>query len=674
MPPTPTISRRPLTLVALFGLPLVALAAWVGLATRPRESPAVAPPKRLPEPKKQGPPLISLGKVVRSGLVVELRAAHLDPSRLGAAGFREGDNVLVSLKVSDLATGAPQSNAHPAAWLVPGSPEGPTVEKACLTKVESLISGHLFNRATVDLNIYYVVTLHDDTVAVYDPLFGFGGTKLLAQVALGGRAGDWRASLDESRLFVGLPDRQQLAVVDTRTWDLTRRVDLGRKPGRIALQPDGQYLWVADLDEPSTRESSGLTVLDADRLEVVARIATGRGRHALAFSEDSRHAFVTNRDSGTVSILDTRTLRKVVDLATGPGPISVDFSSQAGWAYVAHEGDGRVVAVDGRVGNIAGGLGLAPGLGMLRFAPGGRYGFVVNPKNRDLSIFEAATHRVIHRMRSKSTPDRLAFSDEIAYVIYSDSPIVGAIPLKKIGDEGRPVPIVEVPLGRNPLGPSEPDSATETVVPAPGGNAILVAHPSDRSIYYYKEGMSAPMGTFKVSSGLPRAVLALDRSLQESGNSGEYEAVIKLPEPGGFELAFVVNNPRVVHCFPWPVEPDPVLARARTEGKVECEWLGPDTDRDLVAGVAERITLRLHDAATGKPKEDLASVTLAAILAPGIWNGPVVATHEGGGVFAARFTPSRPGVYYLHLRDPQAQLMGPDRPLRILHAGPAKSP
>ena len=68
--------------------------------------------------------------------------------------------------------------------------------------------------------------------------------------------------------------------------------DAGMAPARVALQPDGRYLWVGnDASEPT---ASGVTVIDTEASASVAFIATGAGHHEIAFSEDSRYAFVRN--------------------------------------------------------------------------------------------------------------------------------------------------------------------------------------------------------------------------------------------------------------------------------------------------------------------------------------------------------------------------------------------
>src|SRR4051794_14408736 len=97
-------SRRLLVVGTLLCLIPAALAIrTLGVSTRARDTPAPSVGEEAPRrtPSKKSRPPISLGRVVRSGLAVELRAVPLDPSRDGPAGFREGDNLLISLKISD---------------------------------------------------------------------------------------------------------------------------------------------------------------------------------------------------------------------------------------------------------------------------------------------------------------------------------------------------------------------------------------------------------------------------------------------------------------------------------------------------------------------------------------------------------------------------------------------
>ena len=82
------------------------------------------------------------------------------------------------------------------------------------------------------------------------------------------------------------------------------------------------------------------------------------------------------------------------------------------------------------------------------------------------------------------------------------------------------------------------------MVPAPEGNSVLVANPADRVIYYYSEGMAAPMGSFQNYRRNPRAVMVVDRSLREV-TSGVYSTTTKLPKSGIYDVAFLLDSPRI---------------------------------------------------------------------------------------------------------------------------------
>src|SRR5262245_59477956 len=112
-------------------------------------------------------------------------------------------------------------------------------------KAQSMVNASMLSPADLDLNVYYVLTLNGNgTIGVVDPLFGYGGTKLLAMVPLKSPGADWVLSKDETTIYVSLPQLNQVAVVDTANWEVRKFVPGGLIRDRIALQPDGQHLAV----------------------------------------------------------------------------------------------------------------------------------------------------------------------------------------------------------------------------------------------------------------------------------------------------------------------------------------------------------------------------------------------------------------------------------------------
>ena len=122
-----------------------------------------------------------------------------------------------------------------------------------------------------------------------------------------------------------------------------------------------------------------------------------------------------------------------------------------------------------------------------------------------LYILDAAKNRIVQTAAMKEGPDQVTFSDELAYVRHRGSEVVLMIPLSQVGEEDRAVPVVDFPGGQNPPGRGTRPSPADGIVRAPGATAVLVANAPDRAIYFYMEGMAAPMGSFQNYGREPRA-------------------------------------------------------------------------------------------------------------------------------------------------------------------------
>ena len=162
-------------------------------------------------------------------------------------------------------------------------------------------------------------TLNDEaSISVVDPLFSFGGTKLLGMVVLESPGEDWAMTSNEMCSCVSLPDSKKVAVVDTGRLGRSRGISswtagqagLPCKPTKRALGPrrGSRHRQSRDIRGHGDRHNQ----TGADR-----GINTGRGHHEMAFSDDGGRAFVTNERDDTVSVIDTRSLKKEADVPTG---------------------------------------------------------------------------------------------------------------------------------------------------------------------------------------------------------------------------------------------------------------------------------------------------------------------------------------------------------------------
>jgi YVTN family beta-propeller protein len=594
-------------------------------------------------------------KTVQDGIAV---AVKVEPVDGGPGPVLEGRNARVTLEITDKLTGQPLTGLYPGAWLDrPGShAQAPPAD--CRKKVEAFIGGSLLSRPEVDLNVYYVLALNEDaTLSVVDPLFGYGSSKLLTMVFLKSPGEDWTLSPDGGRLFVSMPEAGSVAVVDTTTWKVTGEIATAPHPRRLALQPDGQYLWAAT--------DAGVSVLDPRALTRKADLAAGKGAHDLVFSGDSRFAFVTNEADGTVSVLDTGALAKLRDVPVGARPVSLAWSSQAGAAYVST--DGAVVAVDAQKPQPLTRIAIGPGLGQIRFAPGGRLAFVAHTSKNAVHILDVASNRLIQTADVEEGPDQVSFSDELAYVRHRGSDSVLMIPLRAIGEPGKPVPVIDFPGGQHPPGRLPRPTPAAGIVQAPGESAVLVANPEDQIIYYYKEGMAAPMGHFQNYGKQPLAALVVDRTLRET-RPGVYQTTAQMSGAGDYELALFVDAPKLVQCVPVKVAADPALAAARRPplGVEPLATGGPEGK----VGVGEEVAVRfkLTSPETGAPRTGLQDVRVLAFLAPGIWQQRQWAAEIGQGIYEVRFTPPQAGTYFAFVEVGSAGLTFQKSPHLVLTA------
>ena len=594
-------------------------------------------------------------KLVEQGIAIEFAVDSTKPN----AKVRAGDDANIKFKVTDTTTGTPIKGLNLSAWVSLRAGDKPVDAEQCREKIQSYLTGSMRARPDVDLNSYYILALnHSPDISVIDPLLGFGGSKLLTLVMMKSPGEDWVLTADREKLFVTLPLVNQVAVIDTRTWKVVNYIDTGVRPTSIALQSDQKYVWVGNDGEKGA--TSGVTVIDASTSKVAAQISTGAGRHEIVISNDNRFAFVSNRESGTVSLIDVAKLERVKDVKVGVNPVSLALSELSKAVYAVSEKDGLVTVIDAQ-GEVSTQIKVAPGARMVRFAPGGRYGFVVNSAENTVSIFDVSSNRVLHDVKVGKAPDQVIFSDTFAFIRSLETETVAMIRLATIGTE---IDTTDFPGGQvAPVKGSAPVRA-DSLILAPEGNAVIVANPVDKQIYYYSEGMAAPMGNFQNYRREPMAVAIVDRSLRETA-PGVYSTTVKLPASGHYDVAFLTDAPRIARCFEASADPNPQLKQAPAVAlRIEHQVRG----RELPVGHNFALRFKLIETKTNKAKDDLKDVRVLTFLAPGTWQRRDIAKSLGNGEYEVNLNVPETGVYMVFVESGSMGVNYRDLPHLMLQA------
>ena len=552
----------------------------------------------------------SAQRVVDEGIAVEFHAQ---------APAKVGDATALQFDIRDTASNAPLSGLRPAGWL--SLHEKSAAPLNCKQKVATYLGADLFNRAQVDLNTYYVLSLDDDaSISVVDPLFGFGGSKLLTMLQLESPGADWALVPSLDRLVVTMPKAGKLAVADTRNWKIVSNVATGANPQRVVVT--GTKAWVGD--------ENGLTAIDAKTLEAKSIHLSAVGD--VIASDDGDYVFATSGHH--VVIVDAHAARMLAEVEVDGTPTLLDYSRAGKSVYALDAHAGRVFAIDVRKHTLAQTLDVRTGATQLRFAPDGRHALLPNPEANVVQVIDAASNRVVQNIDISDGPDRISYTDLLVYVHRRKSEIVPMISLKQIGLEDQPVGAADFPAGQHALGGA---SLADSIVSAPDGPAVLVANPADRMIYLYKEGMAAPAGGFSTYGRAPRAVLVVDHGLRESAR-GIYATAVPVKQGGIYDVVMFVDAPRVVACFTTHIDA-PIKAEAP---KLRVVAIDPPAHLQRGESAHLRFAIKRDGAATSA--EDVRGL---AFEAPGVWQQRHDLTRLPDGSYAFDFVPPDAGTYYV---------------------------
>jgi len=586
--------------------------------------------------------------IFRKGMAVDFSVEPLVPERTGGQ-VMEGDFATISFRISSAEDHEPLQGVYPGVWVdlvqtAEGEKKGVSLD--CKNRVGNYLQGLVGMRPMIDLNSYFVMVLNQDpSISVIDPVVGITGiTSLYTSIPLERPGADWAKTTDEKWLYVTMPRSGKVAVINLDTFKVEKNLPAGEMPMRAAIQPDQEYLWIGNDVQGGVK--SGVTVIDIDTGEIVKSIDTGAGHHEIAFSGDSRRAFVTNRESGAVTVIDTGKLEVINQVDTGSVPISVAYSPLSDAAYAADGLSGVITVIDPESGLSFEKIEAKPGLGPMRFSNDGRWGFAVNPNENLVFVIDASTNKLAHTVEVKNKPFQVALTETFAYIRSLDSERIAMINLQEL-NRGGDVIVNEFAAGVYPPSQVNDIRIADAMVPAAQDAAVLVASPADATVYYYMEGMNAPTGAFRNYGHKPRAVQIANRALKEL-EPGVYSTTVKIPMAGTFEIAFLNETPQFLHCFTMEAAVNPRLERA--SDPVAVEYL--NERESLVAGDEMKLRFRLYQPGSGKTFVDAGGVTVKFFRAPRFDLTELVATHVGEGIYEATLPFRYAGSYYVYVAAP----------------------
>jgi YVTN family beta-propeller protein len=266
------------------------------------------------------------------------------------------------------------------------------------------------------------------------------------------------ASPDGKRLYFSSEAEQVLAVVDSKTLAITKKIKLSARPNNIAIAKDGARVYVGIISQPGA-----IDVIDTASLERIKSIPTKGGIHNLYVTPDGKHLVAGSIAGRVMTVIDTKTdetawtlfdegirpmaieanpdgstKRVFVNVNNFNGFVVVDFAARKEVARISLP----EIPVEQRA---KGTFNNAPSHG-LGVAPDGKTLWVTSRMNHAAYAYSLPDLKYLGGADVGADPDWITFSPDskTVYVACAEANAVSAIDVKSIKEVAR------IPVGESP--------------------------------------------------------------------------------------------------------------------------------------------------------------------------------------------------------------------------------
>src|SRR2546422_1670548 len=153
---------------------------------------------------------------------------------------------------------------------------------------------------------------------------------------------------DGAFVYAADSDAGEVAIIDTKTDQVVKKLKVGAQPWRAYNSPDGRWMLV-----PNNGDST-VSVIDTATQKIVAQFNAGSEMTGINFAQGGRKAYVISRGDSTVYVYDMQTFGMVTRLKIGTGLALETAATTADGAkiYLASSTDGAVYVIDAQTDQV----------------------------------------------------------------------------------------------------------------------------------------------------------------------------------------------------------------------------------------------------------------------------------------------------------------------------------
>lgn len=213
---------------------------------------------------------------------------------------------------------------------------------------------------------------------------------------------------DRTRLVIGDSGGNELVFVDPETIEVTRR-DRFSNPYHMEYSPDGRLLVVTSLrrNQVDIYDAQGGSPESPHALTLLARLKVPDKPSHLAFSPDSRFAYVTLQGARRIMAIDLAERRSAWTAEVGPQPAGILW--HRGRLLIGLMGADRIAVVDPADGRVERTIVVGRGAHTVFAAPDGGALYATSRVDSRISVLDPETLAVTGRIEIAGGPDCIAF-------------------------------------------------------------------------------------------------------------------------------------------------------------------------------------------------------------------------------------------------------------------------
>ena len=138
------------------------------------------------------------------------------------------------------------------------------------------------------------------------------------------------------------PGTDEVVVIDTATYEIVRRIPVGKFPCDLTLSLDGKHAFEVDRDQDT------LSIVDWQSGKVLKTVALEdlSRPHMLTLSPDGTKLWVQERDAAKLSVYDAKSLNRVAHFPVGRAPITTEFTPSGRTTLTTHIGESFIKIFD----------------------------------------------------------------------------------------------------------------------------------------------------------------------------------------------------------------------------------------------------------------------------------------------------------------------------------------